>query len=127
MKSVFEQNGGTYTKVGDYYLPDLYAPTYKKYNIGKYGRLHGKFIKESRPCFYTARMIDGTWLDYLEQVDTAAKNEVERLLSKANNGSGKPVPKGQRSSSVSRTETSRSSTSSTSLSISRYETSVSAR
>ena len=80
MKSVFEQNGGTYTKVGDYYLPDLTVPTDKKYNIGKYGRLHGKFIKENRPCFYTARMIDGTWLDYLEQVDAAAKNEVERLV-----------------------------------------------
>lgn len=80
MKSVFEQSGGTYTKVGDYYLPDLTVPTDKKYNIGKYGRLHGKFIKENRPCFYTARMIDGTWLDYLEQGDNAAKAEVERLI-----------------------------------------------
>ena len=70
----------TYTKHGDYYLPNLTVPTDKKYNIGKYGRLHGKFIKENRPCFYTARMIDGTWLDYLEQVDNAAKNEVERLI-----------------------------------------------
>ena len=70
----------TYTKVGDYYLPDLTVPTDKKYNIGKYGRLHGRFIKESRSCFYTARMIDGTWLDYLEHVDNAAKAEVERLI-----------------------------------------------
>lgn len=70
----------TYTKVGDYYLPDLTVPIGKKYNIGKYGRLHGRFIKENRPCFYTARMIDGTWLDYLEQVDNAAKDEVERLV-----------------------------------------------
>lgn len=80
MKSVFEQSGGTYTKVGDYYLPDLTVPTDKKYNIGKYGRLHGKFIKENRPCFYTTRMIDGTWLDYLERIDNAAKDEVERLV-----------------------------------------------
>ena len=80
MKSVFEQNGGTYTKVGDYYLPDLIVPTDKKYNIGKYGRLHGKFIKENKPCFYTARMIQGTWLDYLERIDTAAKDEVEKLV-----------------------------------------------
>ena len=72
----------TYTKVGDYYLPDLTVPTDKKYNIGKYGRLHGRFIKENRPCFYTARMIDGTWLDYLERIDNAAKAEVERLIKK---------------------------------------------
>ena len=86
MKSVFEQSGGTYTKVGDYYLPDLIVPTDKKYNIGKYGRIHGKFIKENRPCFYTARMIQGTWLDYLEQVDNAAKAEVERLIQTFANG-----------------------------------------
>ena len=30
MKSVFEQNGGTYTKHGDYYLPNLTVPTDKK-------------------------------------------------------------------------------------------------
>ena len=26
MKSLFEKNGGTYTKVGDYYLPNLESP-----------------------------------------------------------------------------------------------------
>ena len=82
MKSVFEQNGGTYTKVGDYYLPDLTVPTDKKYNIGKYGRLHGKFIKENYPCRYSAMMIQGTWLNYLERIDNTAKNEVERLVKK---------------------------------------------
>ena len=80
MKSVFEQNGRTYTKIGDYYLPDLTVSTDKKYNIGKYGRLHGKFIKENYPCRYSAMMIQGIWLDYLEQVDNVAKSEVERLV-----------------------------------------------
>ncbi len=26
MKSIFEQNGGTYTKVGDYYIPNIAVP-----------------------------------------------------------------------------------------------------
>ena len=82
MKSVFEQNGGTYTKVGDYYLPNLTVPTDKAYIIGKYGRIHGKFIKENYPCRYSAMMIQGTWLDYLEEVDNAAKAEVDQLVKK---------------------------------------------
>ena len=82
MKSIFEQNGVTYTKVGDYYLPNLTVPTDKKYNIGKYGRIHGKFIKENYPCRYSAMMIQGTWLDYLEEVDNAAKAEVDQLVKK---------------------------------------------
>lgn len=60
----------TYTKVGDYYLPDLTVPTDKKYNIGKYGRIHGGYIKRYRPCKYSAMMIQGTWLDYLAEVGT---------------------------------------------------------
>ena len=80
MKSVFEQNGGTYIKVGDYYLPNLTVPTDKKYNIGKYGRLHGQFIKENRPCRYSAKLIHGTWLDYLERIDRAANAYMQELI-----------------------------------------------
>lgn len=42
--------------------------------------MHAKFIKENRPCFYTAKMIDGTWLDYLEKVDSSAKEKLDRLI-----------------------------------------------
>ena len=42
--------------------------------------MHAKFIKENRPCFYTAKMIDGTWLDYLEKVDNSAKEMVDILI-----------------------------------------------
>lgn len=76
----------TYTKVGDYYLPDLTVPTDKKYNIGKYVRLHGRFIKENYPCRYSAMMIQGVWLDYLERIDNAAKAEVERLIKNIADG-----------------------------------------
>ena len=73
MKEKFIENGIEYLKHGDYYFPNLAVPNNKEYNIGKYGRLHAKFIKENRPCFYTARMIDGTWLDYLEKINNSAK------------------------------------------------------
>jgi len=37
MKSLFEKNGGTYTKVGDYYLPNMEASNrnYKNKNYRK--------------------------------------------------------------------------------------------
>ena len=50
------------------------------YNIGKYGRMHERFIKENRPCFYSMKMIDGTWLAYLERIDTTAKEMVNNLI-----------------------------------------------
>ena len=39
MKSVFESMGGTYTKSGDYYIPDITLPEESNRKIGKYGRM----------------------------------------------------------------------------------------
>lgn len=75
MKTLFEQNGGTYTKVGDYYIPNLTIPQ-KQYNIGKYGRLYKEFLKKYRPSIYTTKLMDGTLLEYLEEIDTQAKDMV---------------------------------------------------
>lgn len=36
MKSIFEQNGRTYTQVGDYLIPDISLPDASAYPIGKY-------------------------------------------------------------------------------------------
>ena len=80
MKEKFIENGIEYVRRGDYYLPNLSIPNAKRYNIGKYGRIHAKFIKENRPCFYSMKMIDGTWLDYIKKIDTSAKEMVDRLI-----------------------------------------------
>lgn len=80
MKERFIENGIKYVRNGDYYIPNLTLPDDKAYNIGKYGRIHAKFIKENRPCFYTAKMIDGTWLAYLSEIDASAKEMVDRLI-----------------------------------------------
>ncbi len=80
MKERFIENRIEYVRNGDYYIPNLTVPDDNVYNIGKYGRMHAKFIKENRPCFYTAKMIDGTWIAYLSEIDASAKEMVERLI-----------------------------------------------
>ncbi len=79
MKERFIENGIEYVRNGDYYIPNLTVPDDKVYNIGKYGRLHSIFIKENRPAFYSMKMLDGTWLAYLEEIDASAKEMVDRL------------------------------------------------
>ena len=80
MKEKFIENGIEYVRNGDYYIPNLNVPDEKVYKIGKYGRMHAKFIKENRPCFYSMKMLNGTWLAYLEEVDTSAKEMVDKLI-----------------------------------------------
>ena len=38
----------TYSKHGDYYLPDLLVPEEKAYSIGRYGRLRLEYLKHHR-------------------------------------------------------------------------------
>ena len=37
-KTIFEQMGGTYTQVGDYYLPNLQIPEQETKPIGMWGQ-----------------------------------------------------------------------------------------
>ena len=80
MKEKFIENGIEYVRNGDYYIPNLTVPDDKVYNIGRYGRLHSIFIKENRPCIYSMKMLNGTWLAYLEEIDTTAKEMVNNLI-----------------------------------------------
>ena len=79
MKEKIIENGIEYVRDGDYYIPNLKVPE-GKYNIGKYGRLHSIFIKENRPCLYSMKMLNGTWLAYLEEIDTTAKEMVDKIV-----------------------------------------------
>lgn len=67
-----------YTKTGDYYIPDLVVPENKF--IGKYGRLHLKYLKENRNGFYTSLLITGRLNDYLYKIDAKAKIKLEKLM-----------------------------------------------
>ena len=79
MTSIFEKNGGTYRNENGILIPNLKAPETNK-EIGKYGSLHKKFIKQNYRAFYSTLLIKGTLFDYLEKVDLKAKNELNRLI-----------------------------------------------
>ena len=48
----------TYTKCGDYLIPDLVLSDTKEYHIGKYGRLRRAYLKEHRPILYTDLIVN---------------------------------------------------------------------
>ena len=77
MKEKFIENGIEYVRHEDYYLPNLAVPDDKTYNIGKYGRMHAKFIKENYRTIYSIKMTKGTWLAYLEEIDASANEMLD--------------------------------------------------
>ena len=59
MKSTFEEMGGTYSRVGDYFIPDLVLDDEPEYQIGKYGRMRERYLKEHRRTAYAELKLSG--------------------------------------------------------------------
>ncbi len=72
--------GLTYTKIGDYYYPDISLPDTAKYTIGRYGRMHQRYLKEHRPVVWAALVLTGELPKYLFEIDTACNRQMEYLI-----------------------------------------------
>ena len=80
-KTIFEEMGGTYTQVGDYYLPDLKLPEEEKQaNIGVWGMRHKRFLKENHRVLYANLMISGKFVAYLDDIEQQATTMFLRLV-----------------------------------------------
>ena len=79
-KSIFEQMGGTYTKVGDYYLPDLALPAEEQQPIGIWGQRHLRHIKQNRRALYTNLLTSGKLNSYLADINRQAEEMFSRLV-----------------------------------------------
>ena len=80
-KTIFEEMGGTYTQVGDYYLPDLKLPEEEKQaNIGVWGMRHKRFLKENHRVLYSNLMTSGKLVTYLDDIEQQATSMFLRLV-----------------------------------------------
>lgn len=80
-KTIFEQMGGTYTRVGDYYLPNLKLPEEEKQaNIGVWGMRHKRFLKENHRVLYANLMTSGKLVAYLDDIEQQATAMFLRLV-----------------------------------------------
>ena len=81
MKSLFEEMGGTYRQVGDYFIPNLVLPNDGNYQIGKYGRMRRSYLKEHRKILYTNYVVEGTLFKHLSEIDQACNECMENIIS----------------------------------------------
>ena len=49
----------TYTKTGDYYIPDLILDNQPDKPLGRYGRMRKEFLKEHYPGVYNRMLLFG--------------------------------------------------------------------
>ena len=79
--TIFEKQGGTYTQVGDYMLPDLLpAEEEKKTNIGVWAMRHKRYLKQNHKVRYYNLLTSGKLNSYLVDIEQQAQDLFSRLV-----------------------------------------------
>ena len=74
-------NGITYTRQGDYNLPNLLPPQEPEAPSGKYALLRKKFLKEHRRVTYTNLLTSGKLNSHLAEVQQTAQRRMEEIVA----------------------------------------------
>ena len=81
MKTTFENNGGTYTQVGNYLLPNLsLSAEEKETNIGVWAMRHKRYLKQNHKVRYYNLLTSGKLDSYLADIEEQAQNLFSRLV-----------------------------------------------
>ena len=70
----------SYTKKGDYLLPNLILQEKVQYNIGKYGLLRLEYIKKEKLGLYFDLLVDDKLNEYLHNIDITTMEKVQKLI-----------------------------------------------
>ena len=81
MKTIFEEMGGTYRQVGDYFIPNITLLDDGEYQISKYGRMRRSYLKEYRKILYNNYVLEGTLFKHLAEIDQACNERIENIVS----------------------------------------------
>ena len=70
----------TYTRGGEYYIPDLKLAEQLDKPIGKYGRMRQRYLKEHRPTLYSSLLLTEKLYPHLLEIDEAANERMDILM-----------------------------------------------
>jgi hypothetical protein len=72
----------TYSRNGDYYIPDLTLKDRPDKPIGKYGLIRKRYLKEYRPGLYSSLLLSEKMYSHLLEVDEEAHRRLEMMMPK---------------------------------------------
>ncbi len=71
----------TYTKHGDYYYPYLTLPPQPTMDIGRFGRMRKRFLKEHQPETFALMLMENTLTDHLIEIDRQANEQIDLITA----------------------------------------------
>ncbi len=79
INNIENKYGIEYTKVGDYYMPNLVLEK-EKIILNKYGRMRLKFLKENKKAEYTIMFVNGTLNKHLKEIQQTAQERIDIII-----------------------------------------------
>ena len=70
----------SYTKQGNFLLPNLILKDKEQFNIGKYGLLKLEYLKKKKKGLYTELLMKDKLNEYLHDIDITANNRINNLI-----------------------------------------------
>ena len=76
-----EITGIEYNLVNDYYIPNIVLPKSRRTgNVGKYGRMRAKYLKEHNKAEYSLMLIENELTSHLLDIDDICRERVGLLI-----------------------------------------------
>ena len=79
LKTAIQERGFRYVLKDDVYLPELGLPEESR-PIGRWGRLHKKYLKANRPVLYNALLLSGKLYTLLADLNEQAAEQCSRII-----------------------------------------------
>ena len=86
-----ENNGLYYTKIGDYYYPNIVVDKTEKVTLSKYGRARLRYLKENNKGLYTELLMTGKLTEHLKEIDLNSEQKVHNIIQDMATKDGIPV------------------------------------
>lgn len=76
-----ERTGIEYNLVNDIYIPNIVLPTPRRTgNVGKYGRMRARYLRENKKVEYSLMLIDNELTSHLLDIDDICKERIDMLV-----------------------------------------------
>ena len=73
-------NNITYTRYGDYYIPNLTISESHHQPLGKYGRMRKNYLRKHRQVLWISIILSESLYPHLREIDETANRRMEQLM-----------------------------------------------
>ena len=74
------ENTLTYTRNGDYLIPNLSLSEQPEKPLGKYGRMRKDYLEQHRPILFQKMVLEESLYPHLREIDETARRRLDEMM-----------------------------------------------